>query len=420
LKQITYVTKQDFIFSNERHHRIARHAGFWGLWCVAYLLLFHYPLRSFPGWILSEVEISDSLKYIRQIGIPLFVLKTLIFNSLLMVVVPQAIFTYVLIYWMLPNYFFRKRNVLVIAFILISVFIIYYFIATLFKYFSPLGDYIFGLMKNFPVLVFDLARHSALREQLSSLPVIAGFAVMIKLIKRWWLKHKETEQLFQEKTKAELQLLKAQVHPHFLFNTLNNIYYFTLSDSPKAAELINKLSGLLHYILNECNQPLVQLKKEINMVRDYMALEKIRYGQQMNMTIDIQDKDSPPLAREVGRGLIAPLLLIPFVENSFKHGVSKMLAHPWVKLEIIIENNTLHFSITNSRPKEAEPHVKKGNIGLKNVKKRLELLYPGTHDLNIISEPESFFVSLKVPLQEAKDHVATNEELKETTAYAMA
>ena len=166
---------------------------------------------------------------------------------------------------------------------------------------SPLGDYIFGLRKNLPAFRerFDLCMYSALREQLSSLPVIAGFAVMIKLIKRWWLKQKETEQLFQEKTKAELQLLKAQVHPHFLFNTLNNIYYFTLSGSPKAPEMINKLSGLLHYILNECNQPLVPLQKEINMVRDYMALEKIRYGEQMNMTIEIQEEGSGKIDRSV-------------------------------------------------------------------------------------------------------------------------
>ena len=319
----------------------------------------------------------------------------------------------VLIYWVLPNYFFKKRNVFVIAFILISVFVIYYFIASQFKVFSPLGDYIFGLIKNVPTFRerFDRVMYSALREQLSSLPVIAGFAVMIKLIKRWWLKQKETEQLFQEKTKAELQLLKAQVHPHFLFNTLNNIYYFSLSGSPKASEMINKLSGLLHYILNECNQPLIPLQKEINMVRDYMALEKIRYGE-MNMTIDIQEEDSEKL--------IAPLLLIPFVENSFKHGTSKMLAHPWVKLQLIIENNMLHFSVANSRPQETETQLKKGNIGLKNVKKRLELLYPGTHELNIVSKPESFFVSLKIPLQEANNYAATNEEIKTTNAYAMA
>jgi two-component system LytT family sensor kinase len=87
---------------------------------------------------------------------------------------------------------------------------------------------------------------------------------------------------------------------------------------------------------------------------------------------------------------------------------------------VIIENNTLHFSVANSRPQEAEPHVKKGNIGLKNVKKRLELLYPGTHELNIICEPESFFVSLKVQLQETKDYATTNEEIKTATDYAMA
>jgi len=119
------VTKQDFIFSNERRHRIARHLAFWGGWCVAYLLLFHYPLHSFEGWSFKGASAFDST---RQIGLPLFVLKTLIFSSLLAVVVPQAIFTYVLIYWVLPNYFFKKRNVFVIAFVLISVFVIYYFI----------------------------------------------------------------------------------------------------------------------------------------------------------------------------------------------------------------------------------------------------------------------------------------------------
>ncbi len=409
MQSIIYVTRQDFIFSNERRHRIARHLAFWGGWCVAYLLLFHCPLYTFHGWGFSDAEDSDVFDWIQQIGLPLFVLKLLIFNSLLAVVVPQAIFTYVLIYWVLPNYFFKKRNVFVIAFILIILFVSYYFTAPLFKYFALLGNYIFGLRSSF--YGFGEIMYSALREQLSSLPVIASFAVMIKLIKRWLLKQKQTEQLFHEKTKAELQLLKAQVHPHFLFNTLNNIYYFSLSGSPKAPEMINKLSGLLHYILNECNQPLIPLQKEISMVRDYMALEKIRYGE-MNMTLEIQEEGSEKL--------IAPLLLIPFVENSFKHGTSKMLAHPWLKLQMTIENNMLHFSVANSRPPEAETQLKKGNIGLKNVKKRLELLYPGTHELNIVSKPESFFVYLKVQLQETNDYVATSEEIKTANAYAMA
>ena len=250
------------------------------------------------------------------------------------------------------------------------------------------------------------------RDLLTSFPIVTGFALMIKLLKRWWLKQREAEQLAKEKTKAELQLLKAQVHPHFLFNTLNNIYYFTLNASPKAPEMIKKLSGLLHYILNECNRPLVPLSKEMAMLRDYTALEKIRYGEQMDMTIEMQENDSEKL--------IAPLLLIPFVENSFKHGASKMITHPWVKLRTTVEKGMLHFSIVNSRPPEDEPLAKKGNIGLKNVKKRLQLLYPNAHALNIVSKPESFAVYLKIQLQETVAAPAAYEEQTSTAAYAMA
>src|SRR4051812_9955171 len=165
----------EFIFSKKPADRLLRHSVFWAAWCIAYLLLFHYPLHTFDGWSFSDKN-DDAFDSIRQIGLPLFVLKTLIFSSLLAVVLPQAIFTCVLIYWVLPNYFFKKRNVFVIAFILISVFVIYYFIASQFKVFAAIGDYIFGLEKRVPTFRerFDSSRYSALREQLSSLPVIAG------------------------------------------------------------------------------------------------------------------------------------------------------------------------------------------------------------------------------------------------------
>ena len=275
-----------------------------------------------------------------------------------------------------------------------------------------MGNYFFGLSKSLTGrFSFNRLMYVVPRDLLTSLPIVAGFALMIKLMKRWWLKQKETEQLANEKTKAELQLLKAQIHPHFLFNTLNNIYFFTLSGSPKAPEMINKLSGLLHYILNECNQPLVPLQKEITMIHDYTALEKIRYGEQMAMTIDIQEDGT--------ERLIAPLLLIPFVENSFKHGASRMLTNPWVKLRISVENNMLHFLIMNSRPIDEEPQLTKGNIGLKNVKKRLQLLYPGAHELNIVSELESFAVYLKIRLEATKS-AATKSGLKTPAVYEMA
>jgi LytS/YehU family sensor histidine kinase len=148
------------------------------------------------------------------------------------------------------------------------------------------------------------------------------------------------------------------------------------------------------------------------MIQDYMALEKIRYGEQMNMTVEIQGNYEDKL--------VAPLLLIPFVENSFKHGTSKMLTHPYVKLRINIEKNMLDFFISNGRPDSGDPTTSKGNIGLRNVKKRLELLYSATHEMNIVPEPESYTVYLKIQLIEGISPSVTDERIKSAQEYAMA
>jgi len=408
---ISGVTKHEFIFSDKRRHRITRHVTFWLLWCLAYNLLFHFPIHVFKGWN----EDGAGNQHLQQIGLPLFFIKTLLVNSFLAVIVPQIALTYVLLYWLLTNYFFKKKNPLVRISVIIAVLIAFVFTALLFKHSPVLYNRLADTANNkggpFPVLSPGL-RYAVILDQLTTLPIVLGFAVMIKLIKRWWLKQKATEQLAKEKTKAELQLLKAQIHPHFLFNTLNNIYFFTLTNSIQAPEMIKKLSGMLHYILNECDRPLVPVEKEIKMIRDYMALEKIRYGDQMQMTIDIQES--------YNEKMIAPLLLIPFVENSFKHGASKMIAHPWVKLHLTIENNRLHFIIINSMPATAEATFSKGNIGLKNVRKRLELLYPDRHELNIVSESVSYAVYLNLELRDIGMPVSTNNEIKPAPDYAMA
>lgn len=301
------------------------------------------------------------------------------------------------------------------------VLLIFYSFAVLFKFSPIVYNQVLGTGGSIPTL--RGMQRVVLIDHLSSLPIILGLALMIKLVKRWWQKQKEIETLAKEKTKAELQLLKAQVHPHFLFNTLNNIYFFTLTNSTQAPGMIKKLSGMLQYILNECNLPLVYLEKEIEMISDYMALEKIRYPEHMEMTIDIEDG--------LHNKMIAPLLLIPFVENSFKHGASKMISQPWIKLKIYIENNWLNFTIINSKPPTNEPAIsqscqvnlpdreadRQGNIGLKNVTKRLELLYPGTHELNIVSASGSYAVYLKLQLQ---DHTIAQDEIKNLNEYAMA
>jgi sensor histidine kinase YesM len=417
------VTIHDFIFSDQRRHRRARHIAFWLVWCLAYNILFHFPINVFKGWGPNNYNRS-----LQELGLPLFFIKTLIVNTFLATVVPQIALTYVLIYWLLPNYYFKRKNLFLVGSITVAVLIIFYFVAAVFKYFIVIYTHIEGLSRN-PYMYgwsFKLNLEPVIQDMVSALPIVLGFALMIKLVKRWWQKQKEIELLAKEKTKAELQLLKAQVHPHFLFNTLNNIYFFTLTNSTQAPVMIKKLSGMLHYILNECDQPLVPLEKEIKMIQDYMALEKIRYAEQMQMTIEIEDSYSGKM--------IAPLLLIPFVENSFKHGASKMITQPWVKLYIYIENNRLHFTIRNSKPPTYEPieakaslpnlpdrqSGKQGNIGLKNVRKRLELLYPGTHELNIVSEAGSYAVYLILQLQDIKDLKTIKDEIESLNEYAMA
>jgi len=360
----------------------------------------------FKGWDTS----GPGTKNFQELGPVLFFIKTLLVNCLLGVIVSQIALTYVLLYWLLPEYFFKKRNPFVVIVITAALLLIFFFVAVGFKYAPAIYNQLAAITPSYPS--FSSMYRYVIIDQLTTLPIILGLALMIKLVKRWWFKQKETEQLAREKVKAELQLLKAQIHPHFLFNTLNNIYFFAMSGSTKAPEMIKKLSGLLHYILNECNQPLVSLEKEIKMIQDYVALEKIRYGEQMMLSVELPDNHT--------NNLIAPLLLIPFVENSFKHGASKMLTQPYIKLRITIEDGILHFFLTNSKPPTTGPIPAKGNIGLKNVQKRLELLYPVTHELTIIPEPGNYTVYLKIQMQETNAATADYEKLKTTSAYAMA
>jgi LytS/YehU family sensor histidine kinase len=156
--------------------------------------------------------------------------------------------------------------------------------------------------------------------------------------------------------------------------------------------MVKKLSGMLNYIIYECNQPLVPLESELAMIQDYTTLEKVRYGELLDLGISIRG--------DTKNKMIAPLLLIPFVENSFKHGASKMLSRPRVNLSIVLENETLSFIVNNSKPPEYTNMNNRIGIGLSNVQKRLQLLYPVNHQLTITEEPDQFTVLLKLKLQQ--------------------
>ncbi len=228
---------------------------------------------------------------------------------------------------------------------------------------------------------------------------IAGLSVAIKLMKHWYTKEQRNLQLQKENMESRLQLLKAQVHPHFLFNTLNNIYSYTQNTSAVASQLVLGLSDMLRYMLYEGDQPLVPLSKELKMIEEYISIEKIRYGNRLELQVDLPGSD--------GDLYIAPLLLLPFVENCFKHGTSKFLEHPWLSLQITIDDAVMAMKLLNGKIPAREvttdrgPGDRKQGIGIANVRKRLELIYPGKHHLTVTNDADVFIINLKLTLSHA-------------------
>ena len=393
----------DLIFSNQLRYRIPRHVVFWIAWWIFFLSSYLIPKNYYPDW-----NVSNDVPALEKIGLFKYYLFILLNSSRGFLF--QLIFTYVLIYILLPRYLINEKYIsLAIAGTVL--------LGTIIVAFSFLGKYThlpicraFGLPGRIPVKGYFLK--CSVDNVLFNIPTVGGIALGIKLLKRWYLKQIESQQLIKAKAKAELQLLKTQVHPHFLFNTLNNIYSFILTASPKAPDMVKKLSGLLHYIIYECNQAQVQMEKEIKMIRDYISLETIRYGEQFDITVDMRGDCS-------GKK-IAPLLLLPFVENSFKHGTSKTLSKPWISLNIIFDHNKMYFMLNNSKPQEyINPH-RNGGIGLGNVQKRLQLLYPGRHELKMTLEPEHFTVLLEMNLQPTNKKPVFKKSKKEIQHYEMA
>ncbi len=184
----------------------------------------------------------------------------------------------------------------------------------------------------------------------------------------------------------ELQYLKKQIHPHFLFNTLNTIYGFALKQSKNTPDIILKLSNLLDYILYQVDKPKVSLKEEISHIKEYIGLEKMRFQDTLKVTFIADD-----ILEDIQ---IAPMLLIPFVENAFKHG---SLIDGFLKVEILVKlsENQLLFSIKNTVfTDELKPN--KVGIGLENIKKRLDLLYKNNHKLDIKNKNNWFIVNLTI------------------------
>lgn len=246
--------------------------------------------------------------------------------------------------------------------------------------FDQLIDYIFtGYYFIAYYSFWDISLFFAIYLFLSSLLHLA----------RGWFRAEELE---KEKSQAELKALKSQINPHFLFNSLNSIYSLARKDSKEVPGKIVQLSDLMRHIIYDSEVDFISLGKEVEMLHNYIEMQNLRSGDTQHITFIING--------EVEGKKIAPLLFLPFIENSFKHGVKGGSPRAFVKIELVVLENELHFNVENSKGKGTESFAEKyKGIGIENVKKRLKLIYPGQHLLKISDTKETFKVHLQVQLK---------------------
>jgi two-component system, LytTR family, sensor kinase len=292
----------------------------------------------------------------------------------------RMVFTYFTLYFLLPKFLLPGKYV------------------TFFTWFF-LSSVVAGFLQRYVAFTVDYPLYypEYMQDPWFYLPkIVKGFvgiypvafvAVAIKLLKYWYANQQSQQILTEEKLQAELKFLKTQIHPHFLFNTLNNLYALTLKKSEKAPEMVLKLSELINYMLYECKSDEVPLSKEIQFIRNYVDIEKMRYGDKLDVDIRVKG--------DLSERTIAPLILLPFVENCFKHGASENLAQSWVKITVDSYPDHLVIKVENSKSGRNGENGHHG-IGIQNVKRRLDLLYPQKHELKLINGEETFLVVLSI------------------------
>lgn len=286
--------------------------------------------------------------------------------------------TYTTIYIILPYYLSKKQLITTLAMVIALLFIVTLGERVYLRWLNDLpitGESLFGVTFLYLLLETNF---------------IVGLGFAVKFVKIWFEQQQEKHEMEKRHLESELNVLKGQLHPHFLFNTMNNLYALSLEKSSKTSEGIAKISELLRSVLYECNDYEIGLEKEIELIQNYIDLEKMRYGDRLRIDFEISGT--------VNNWKIAPMMLFTFVENSFKHGSSNDARNPFINIKLEVSDKQLLFKSENSIPvKRAYKRAKKdGGIGLANVKKRLEIMYKGRFDLHCTDKENCYNVKLKI------------------------
>ncbi len=359
----------EFIFSGHPGHRIRRHIVFWLLWWIYFAATYYYYVQ--VG--LQRISFGN--------------LSTILILKTMLLIIVHLLSCYFFVYFLLPRYLFTSKYLLFTAgviYLILFLLVSGYFVHALI---FPFIDYAYQY--NLSATNNNLW-WASINSVLLTAPKIIAAATAIKLVKRWYMKQKEKEKVEKEMLITDLKLLKAQVRPDFLFSSLEHIYKYAKIKSPRSHELLLKFSDILSYMLYECEDAKVSLEKEITMMKEYIDMEKVRFDNNLEMVIDIKG--------ETKGKTIAPLVLLPFIENSFRQ-CNSASEQSWINLELSIEDHIMVMKLMNGTGLNKDEEDLQPEEIL-NVQKRLQLLYPGGHELKMYTEHEICMTLLKLNLDE--------------------
>jgi sensor histidine kinase YesM len=289
-----------------------------------------------------------------------------------------ALLVYLTNYLLIPRLLYKKRYVLFAL-----LFVVLVFTCSIVKMYieAALLNTSFEIWDRFKVRVYDnVIPHFLL--------VSTGAA--IKLLTDYAKAQRRLGDMAREKAETELNFLKSQLNPHFLFNSLNTIYFLIDKQNAEARTTLLQMADLLRYQLYDCNSATIEIEKEVHYLQDYVRLQELRKDNQYEVGIEVGE--------QVKGFCITPLLLIPFVENAFKHISHYSHEKNFIRVNLQRQNGILRFIVENSKDDQQRSTEPRGGIGLSNVKRRLELLYPGRHTLQILNDDHTFTIELNLHL----------------------
>lgn len=306
-------------------------------------------------------------------------------------VIFQAIGVYFNLYYLIPKFLEKGKIITYVVSVILTILVTAALIITGY-YLSAwwTGIPFKELFGEEPTAFFHFFKTNSFPSTVASMTL----AMSIKLTKNWIESQQQAQLLKQEKLETELKFLKSQFNPHFLFNTINSIFVLIHKNPDRASESLAKFSNLMRYQLYDCNEQQIPLQQEVNYLENFIELEELRLESNFDLNLQIHRNLG-------GNWMIAPFILMPFVENAFKHVSQKLDGTDWVNIQLEVEDGELIFLVTNSISKtyKASPDVVKyGGLGLKNVQRRLDLLYPDQYKLSITSDDKAFVVRLGLKL----------------------